>query len=314
MIALLLDSLIVLALISLAIQAISARALFRGIIYFVVFGLTMALAWARIGAPDLAMAEAAIGAGLTGALMMVAYRRLIEHREERPAMGSTGSASRLAIPIAVASGLLVGVIGLGALLAERPPGEAGLAVLEALPETGLGNPITGVLLLFRGLDTLLEIAVLLTALLAARAVAGELERSASARTREPETPLIGALLAVVIPLTVLMAVHLLRAGTHETGGAFQAGAVLAAAGVLLVLSGRVSRENSAGALLRLGMLAGLGAFILIGLAPMTYGQPLLALPGLWSVYLIEAAMMISIAVTLVLLFADASGLKRARND
>lgn len=314
MIALLLDGLIVLALITLAIQAISARPLFRGIIYFVVFGLTMALAWARIGAPDLAMAEAAIGAGLTGALMMVAYRRLIEHRDERPAMDSPGSGSRLAIPIAVASGLLVGVIGLGALLAERPPGEAGLAVLEALPETGLGNPITGVLLLFRGLDTLLEIAVLLTALLAARAVAGGVERSASARTSEPETPLIGALLAVVIPLTVLVAAHLLRAGTHETGGAFQAGAVLAAAGVLLVLSGRVSRENSAGALVRLGILAGLGAFIVIGLAPMTYGQPLLALPGLWSVYLIETAMMVSIAVTLVLLFADASGLKRARYD
>ena len=147
MIALLLDSLIVLALISLAIQAISARALFRGIIYFVVFGLTMALAWARIGAPDLAMAEAAIGAGLTGALMMVAYRRLIEHREERPAMGSTGSASRLAIPIAVASGLLVGVIGLGALLAERRPAPDRLTEFYLLLSLGgvVGGAFTALL-------------------------------------------------------------------------------------------------------------------------------------------------------------------------
>jgi len=311
MIALLLDGLIVIALVVLAVQAITGQSLFRGIIHFVVFGLTMALAWARIGAPDLAMAEAAIGAGLTGALMLVAYRRLVEH-EKNPHPGPVRQKSKLAVPIAVGSGLLVGVIGLGALLTDRPPGEAGMIVLETLPETGLGNPITGVLLLFRGLDTLLEIAVLFTALLAARAVAGTGETSASARTRDPETPLIGALLAVVIPLTVLVAVHLLRAGTHETGGAFQAGAVLAAAGVLLILSGRVSRSASTGPLIRLGILAGLVAFILIGLLPLSYGDPLLALPGMWSIYLIETAMMVSIAMTLILLFADAGGLKRGR--
>ena len=309
MMALLLDGLIVFALVGLAIQAISGPSLFRGIIHFVVFGLTMALAWTRIGAPDLAMAEAAIGAGLTGALMMVAYRRLVEQQDDQLPTPPKKK-SRLAVPIAVASGLLVGVIGLGSMLADNPPGEAGLTVLETLPETGLGNPITAVLLLFRGLDTLLEIAVLFTALLAARAVAGTGDSSASARTRHPETPLIGALLAVVIPLTILVAVHLLRAGTHETGGAFQAGAVLAAAGVLLVLSGRVSRTPSAGPLVRLGILAGLGAFILIGLSPLLYGAPLLALPGMWAIYLIETAMMISIAMTLILLFADAGGLKR----
>ena len=309
MLGIVLDLVIIASLIALAIQVVSGASLFRGIIHFIVMGLTLALAWARLGAPDLAMAEAAIGAGVTGALMMVAYRRLVEQQDDQLPTPPKKK-SRLAVPIAVASGLLVGVIGLGSMLADNPPGEAGLTVLETLPETGLGNPITAVLLLFRGLDTLLEIAVLFTALLAARAVAGTGDSSASARTRHPETPLIGALLAVVIPLTILVAVHLLRAGTHETGGAFQAGAVLAAAGVLLVLSGRVSRTPSAGPLVRLGILAGLGAFILIGLSPLLYGAPLLALPGMWAIYLIETAMMISIAMTLILLFADAGGLKR----
>ncbi len=309
MMPLLLDALIVFALVGLAIQAITGPSLFRGIIHFVVFGLTMALAWARIGAPDLALAEAAIGAGLTGALMMVAYRRLAADHDRR-VPSPPKLAFRLAIPIAVGSGLLVGLIGLGALLSDNPAGEAGQQVLQTLPEYGLGNAITGVLLLFRGLDTLLEIAVLLTALLAARAVASTGKSSASARTGHPETPLIGALLAVVIPLTILVAIHLLRAGTHETGGAFQAGAVLAAAGVLLVLSGRVSRTTHTGPLVRLGILAGLVAFILLGLSPLLYGQALMSLPGLWSIYLIETAMMVSIAVTLILLFADADGLKR----
>jgi uncharacterized MnhB-related membrane protein len=36
----------------------------------------MALAWARLDAPDIALAEAAIGAGLTGALLLTALARL----------------------------------------------------------------------------------------------------------------------------------------------------------------------------------------------------------------------------------------------
>lgn len=52
-----------------AIRALSVRNLFRAVILFIVFGLLMALAWARLGAVDIALAEAAIGAGLSGALL-----------------------------------------------------------------------------------------------------------------------------------------------------------------------------------------------------------------------------------------------------
>jgi uncharacterized MnhB-related membrane protein len=50
--------------------------LFESVVLFVAFGLVMALAWMRLEAPDVAMAEAAIGAGLTGALLMSALGRL----------------------------------------------------------------------------------------------------------------------------------------------------------------------------------------------------------------------------------------------
>jgi uncharacterized MnhB-related membrane protein len=46
------------------------------VVLFVAFGLLMALCWMRLGAPDVALAEAAIGAGLTGALLMSALARL----------------------------------------------------------------------------------------------------------------------------------------------------------------------------------------------------------------------------------------------
>lgn len=48
----------------------------RAVVLFIVFGLLMTLAWSRLGAPDIALAEAAIGAGLTGALLLDALGAL----------------------------------------------------------------------------------------------------------------------------------------------------------------------------------------------------------------------------------------------
>ena len=64
------DAMLLAALLWSAARAITVRSLLRAVVLFIVFGLLMALAWARLGAPDVALAEAAIGAGLSGALML----------------------------------------------------------------------------------------------------------------------------------------------------------------------------------------------------------------------------------------------------
>ena len=50
--------------------ALATPNLIRAAIIFVSFGLLVALAWVRLGAPDVALAEAAVGTGLTGALVL----------------------------------------------------------------------------------------------------------------------------------------------------------------------------------------------------------------------------------------------------
>jgi uncharacterized MnhB-related membrane protein len=70
------DGMLVLALLWLAWQALRSPDLFKAIVLFIAFGLVMALAWVRLQAPDIALAEAAIGAGLTGALLLAALARL----------------------------------------------------------------------------------------------------------------------------------------------------------------------------------------------------------------------------------------------
>jgi len=74
------DATLSLGLLWLAWRVVAARGLFEAVLLFVAFGLTMALAWMRLGAPDVALAEAAIGAGLTGALLMAALGRLAQAR------------------------------------------------------------------------------------------------------------------------------------------------------------------------------------------------------------------------------------------
>jgi energy-converting hydrogenase B subunit D len=72
----LLDGLLVLALLVTAVAALGSANLFRAVVVFIAFGLLMAVAWVRLHAPDIALAEAAIGAGLTGVLLLDAVSHL----------------------------------------------------------------------------------------------------------------------------------------------------------------------------------------------------------------------------------------------
>jgi len=70
------DGLLGLLLLWLAWQTLAYTDLYKAIVLFIAFGLLMAIAWVRLNAPDVALAEAAIGAGLTGALLLSALARL----------------------------------------------------------------------------------------------------------------------------------------------------------------------------------------------------------------------------------------------
>lgn len=76
MMMLIFDALLVMLLVVLAWRALSDGDLFRAVIKFIAFGLLMSVAWLRLGAPDVALAEAAVGSGITGALMLSAVQRM----------------------------------------------------------------------------------------------------------------------------------------------------------------------------------------------------------------------------------------------
>lgn len=72
----LLDGFLSLVILFLAWRLLTSKDLFKAVVLFIGFGLVMSLAWIRLRAIDIAMAEAAIGAGLTGALFLSALHRM----------------------------------------------------------------------------------------------------------------------------------------------------------------------------------------------------------------------------------------------
>lgn len=275
----------------LAVAAINAPRLYSAVILFIALGLLLALTWARLGAPDLALAEAAIGAGLTGVLLLSALSRSDPEVRHKPRAGRSGIAL-------LGSAFLLLILWQAVLpLADMPTRLPALAE-EALPLSGVEHPVTAVLLNFRAWDTLLELVVLLLALLGVRQLQPEPENLASA------WPILGSWASFLAPLTVTVAFYLLWRGSHAPGGAFQAGALIAAGAVVLRLTGALPVLRWESITLRVLVLCGVALFLLTGILTAWLGEGWLVYPIEWNsqlILLIEVAATLSIAASLTLL-------------
>lgn len=220
------------------------------------------------------------------------------------------AASRTAVARVLDTALALGlaaVVMLAMLALPEPAIDLRREVAGQLGASGVAHPVTAVLLNFRGYDTLLEIGVLLLAVLGVLAMHLAAGDTGLARRPDPD-PVLQALLPITVPLALLAAGYLYWAGGHAAGGAFQAGALLGAAGVLLRLAGRLPALLPPGFLLRAALLVGFAVFLAValgvtggGLAFLEY--PLHAAHGL--IVLIEATLTLSIGLILLALFIGA---------
>lgn len=204
-------------------------------------------------------------------------------------------------------------------LSEEPGGLTG-EVAENVETSGVEHPVTAVLLNFRAYDTFLEVGVLLLAVLGVLAVRRE-DGLTSARemrgSRLNEDPMLEWLVRLLAPVMVLAGGYLLWLGTSAPGGAFHAGSMLAAAGVILRMAGHPSIAIVRTGLLRLALLLGFIAFLITAFGTLLFGGALLQLPetGAGLVILaIELAVTVSIAFTLVALFVGGQSVPADETD
>lgn len=306
----LLDGVLALLLLLLAGRCVTAASLLQAIVAFIVLGLLLALSWVRLEAPDLALAEAAIGAGLLGVLLLGTWRRMPagSGKQETP-WPWQGPAQAVA-----ALGCVALAVVLGLALHETTPGPAaaGTAALAQLEAAGVDQPVTAVLLNFRAYDTLLEMGVLLMTLIGTLMLRRPLQDGALAA---PVTPLSQSLARLFLPPILLSGLYLVWAGAYSPGGAFQGGAVLAGAGVMLALTGLLRGSTRDELPLRCLLVLGAVLFTLAGVLLIPVTGHFMAYPqGLVTplMVLIEFSLAISIALSLMMLFTGTPGLCRSR--
>lgn len=265
---------------------------------FLVFGVLLALLWARFNAPDIALAEAALGGGIAGALLVDALER------RRPvAIDSSPTTHTPGIVIAAIAGA-----GSLAMLLEVTkqldfaPGPLAAAALAETGRTGVSHPVTAVLLSYRSLDTLLEIAVLTIAAFAARALGHE-----RVLPVPHQDPIRRVLALFILPVLALLVMWVLVAGTSRPGGAFQAGALLGAGLMIAHLCGvPISGLCDRAGLRIIG--ASLGVFIAAGAAGLVWTGWWLGFGSRWAgavILALETVLTIGIGTALAMIFLSA---------
>jgi multisubunit Na+/H+ antiporter MnhB subunit len=284
---------------------LATSAAFGAVIGFVAFGLLLSLAWVRLDAVDVALTEAAIGAGATGVILLMAVVRLRGGAEEV----SAATPGRAQVLVA---GVFAATIGLALALAvlalpSPAPGLAAEAIARSA-EVGLGNPVAAVLMAYRGLDTLLESVVLVFAVLATWSMAPDRHWGGipGPRFERQEHGPLALLARLLPPIGIVLGIYVAWVGSEAPGGKFQGGTILAAMWVLAWLAGLIQPPSVTDRRVRLMLVVGPAAFILAGLLGTVVAESFLAWPAGFAkplILMVEAAMTLSVAVALALLVA-----------
>ena len=300
---------IVLALLVLAVAAwtIVARQTFAAAVGFVAYGLLLTLVWMQLRGADVALTEAAIGGGLTGALLIRAAARLRKTepaaRAERPGLLTRFAAALLA-------GGLVAALAVAVLALPDPAPTLAPETAANIAVTGVGNPITAVLLAFRAMDTLLEAIVLLFALIGVWSLAPDRVWGGRPGPRHRADPdgILAYLARVLPPIGIIVGIYIFWVGADLPGGKFQGATILAAMWLLVVMAGLTDAPPVSRTWLRIALVAGPAVFVAIGAAGAAVAGAFLAYPDGFAkplILVIEVALMPSLALTLALILAGA---------
>jgi multicomponent Na+:H+ antiporter subunit B len=170
-----------------AVVTAAARSTLTAVVAFGAYSLGLAMVWVVFQAPDVALTEAAVGAGVTTALFLLLVARTWQtdaaatdragtpadrttpvRRARRPRLRS------LAVAALVSLGLLLTVPSLPPIGAADAPafGPVTEFYLSDAADRSIDNVVTAVLVVYRGFDTFGEVAVVFAAAVAVLAVLG----------------------------------------------------------------------------------------------------------------------------------------------
>jgi len=266
-----------------ALAASASRRRFSAALFLGATGYSMAALFVLQGAPDLALTQVAIET-LSTVLFVLVLRRLPDRFGWSGRGESAMPAPQRAIRAGVAAAVGVSVFVLAITMnASEPSTPVSDTMIEtAVPDGGGRNVVNVILVDFRGIDTMGEITVLVSAAIGTVALARAGRRPGENVGIPPARP---SSVAVAFDVSVRImcaavfvgSIYLLFAGHNRPGGGFVGGILAGAAVSLLYMSGGIAsvRRLSRG---RPWTVLGTGLLLSIGTAllPVVQGKAVLA--------------------------------------
>jgi len=297
----------VVLILALGVWTILARDTFAAAVGFIAYGLLLTLAWVRLSGVDVALTEAAIGGGLTGALLIGAATRL--RNTEAAARAETPGAF-IRVLAALVAALVLAALAICVLALPDPAPTLAPEVAANIAVTEVGNPITAVLLAFRAMDTLLEAIVLLFALIGVWSLAPDRVWGGRPGPQQYADPngILAYVARVLPPIGIMVGMYIFWVGADHPGGKFQGATIIAAMWLLTIMAGLTDAPPISRTWLRIGLVAGPLVFIAIGIAGAASAGAFLAYPDGFAkplIIAVELALMPSLALILALMLAGA---------
>lgn len=303
----LLNAGLVVLIVGLAVWIILVRGTFSAVVAFIAYGLLLTLVWSQLHGIDVALTEAAIGGGLTGALLIGAASRL---RGTENAVLAEQPGAALKWLAAGFSGAVSTVLAVCVLSLPTPAPSLADEVAANIASTGVGNPITAVLLAFRAMDTLLEAIVLLFALIGVWSLSPDRFWAGRPGTKQSADPngILAYIARVLPPIGLVVGLYIFWVGADYPGGKFQGATILAAMWLLVMMAGFADAPAISRIGLRMALVLGPMAFIGIGVLGVASAGAFLAYPidhAKPLILVIEFALMPTLTLILGLLLLGA---------
>ena len=212
------------------------RDLFSIVMLFGIYSLLSAGFLVNLDAVDVALTEAAVGAGITTVLMLGTLA-MTSRTEKRY---SHGAVIPLLVVLITGFALIYGTLDMPHFSDPAAPIHGHVApryIQKTGEEIGIPNIVTAVLASYRGYDTLGETVVIFTAGIGVLTLLGSF--AAGRRTRPETTMQHHTVLRVIakslIPLILLYALYVQFHGDLSPGGGFQAGVIFATGFILYAI-------------------------------------------------------------------------------
>lgn len=234
-------------LVATALATVFIRDLFAIIMMFGIYSLLSAGFFLNLDAPDVALTEAAIGAGIAPILMLCTLALTRNKSEPEPRAKKPVHTALLPLVVVTLTGaaLIYATFDMPHFADPQAPAHSHVApryIEDSGQEIGIPNIVTSVLASYRGFDTLGEVFVIFTAGIGVLALLGFLtESSGRAYWQFEDTAslrrytILHVISKILIPLILLYALYVQFHGEYSPGGGFQAGVLFATAFILYAM-------------------------------------------------------------------------------